>query len=278
MSIGRRQFLATAGTGLMGSVLPRGLAAGGAGGINRIGVQLYTVRTLLARDFDGTLAQLAKIGYREVEFAGYYDRTPRDIRKTLDRLNLSAPAAHVPFEALRDEPNRAFDAAEQLGHRYLVVAWLNKEDRQPMRSLVRTAAAFNRIGERARRRGLRFAYHNHDFEFERLDGRLMYDVLLDDTDPALVAFEMDLFWVAKGGADPLPYFERYPGRFPLVHVKDMAAGQQMVDVGKGHIDWRRIFARRKQAGIRHYFVEHDQPTDPIASVRASYGYLAGLRF
>lgn len=278
MSIDRRRFLTAAGGGLVASALPRGLLAAPPGRLGHIGVQLYTVRTLLARDFEGTLAQLARIGYREVEFAGYYDRSPGELRKTLDRLKLAAPAAHIPFEALRDEPNRAFDAAEQLGHRYLVVGWLNKDDRETTRSLVRTAAAFNRIGERARRRGLRFAYHNHDFEFTRIDGRVAYDVLLDDTDPALVAFEMDLFWVAKGGADALAYFERYPGRFPLVHVKDMAAGQRMVDVGQGHIDWRRIFGRRKQAGIRHFFVEHDEPADPIASVRASYQYLRALKF
>lgn len=278
MTIDRRRFLAAAGAGLAAAALPRGVVAASGGRLHRIGVQLYTIRKLLARDFDGTLGQLARIGFREVEFAGYYDRNPRDIRRTLDRLRLSAPAGHVPFEALRDDPNRVFDAAEELGHRYLVVAWLAEADRRPMPALVRTAAAFNRIGERARRRGLRFAYHNHDFEFTRMDGRLMYDVLLDDTDPALVTFEMDLFWIAKGGADALAYFERYPGRFPLVHVKDMAAGQRMVDVGQGTIDWRRIFARRKQAGIRHYFVEHDEPADPIASVRSSYEYLRALRF
>ncbi len=277
MSCDRRGFLAAAGAGLAATLLPLPLAAE-SGRLGPIGVQLYTLRSLLPKDFDGTLAALRAIGYREVEFAGYHGRTPRQVRAVLERTGLTAPASHVPFEALRDEPERVLDEAEAVGHRYLVVAWLDQADRQSLRALVRTAAAFNRIGARAGARGLRFAYHNHDFEFARVGGRIPYDVLLDDTDPELVSFEMDLFWVAKGGADPLAYFERHPGRFPLVHVKDMAAGQRMVEVGQGHIDWRRIFARRKRAGIEHFFVEHDEPADPLASVRTSYDYLRKLRF
>ena len=277
MSCDRRGFLAAAGAGLATILLPDPLGAS-TGRIGSIGVQLYTLRALLPRDFDGTLAALRAIGYREVEFAGYHGRTPKQVRATLDRVGLTAPAAHVPFEALRDEPNQVLDEAEMVGHRYLVVAWLGEADRQSVPALVRTAAAFNRIGERAAARGLRFAYHNHDFEFVRVGGRIPFDLLLDDTDRQFVSFEMDLFWVAKGGADPLAYFERHPGRFPLVHVKDMAAGQRMVEVGRGHIDWRRIFAKRKRAGIEHFFVEHDEPADPLASVRESYDYLRKLRF
>ena len=286
MSCDRRRFLAAAGAGLAAAILPavRPAAAlepapGPAPGrIGAIGVQLYTLRSLLPRDFDGTLAAVREIGYREVEFAGYHGRTAKQVRASLERAGLSAPASHVPFEALRDEPQRVLDEAEEVGHRYLVVAWLAEADRQTPAALVRTAAAFNRIGELAGERDMHFAYHNHDFEFVRVGGRIPYDLLLDDTVSDLVSFEMDLFWVAKGGGDPLDYFSRYPGRFPLVHVKDMAAGQQMTEVGKGHIDWRRIFAKRKLAGIEHYFVEHDEPTDPLASIRTSFDYLRKLRF
>ena len=286
MSCDRRQFLAAAGAGLAGAMLPALLPGpleaaaleSPAGRLGPIGVQLYTLRSILPRDFEGTLAALREIGYREVEFAGYHGRSVKQVRSALDRAGLSAPASHVPFEALRDEPNRVLDEAEAVGHKYLVVAWLAEADRQSVPALVRTAAAVNRIGEQVNERGLHFAYHNHDFEFVRVGGRVPFDLLLDDTVSDLVSFEMDLFWVAKGGADPLAYFEQYPGRFPLVHVKDMAAGQQMTEVGKGHIDWRRIFAKRKLAGIEHYFVEHDEPTDPLASVRTSYDYLRKLRF
>lgn len=286
MSCDRRQFLAAAGAGLAGAMLPVLLPGpleaaaleSPAGRLGPIGVQLYTLRSILPRDFEGTLAALREIGYREVEFAGYHGRSVKQVRSALDRAGLSAPASHVPFEALRDEPNRVLDEAEAVGHKYLVVAWLAEADRQSVPALVRTAAAFNRIGEQVSERGLHFAYHNHDFEFVRVGGRVPFDLLLDDTVSDLVSFEMDLFWVAKGGADPLAYFEQYPGRFPLVHVKDMAAGQKMTEVGKGNIDWGRIFAKRKLAGIEHYFVEHDEPTDPLASVRTSYDYLRKLRF
>ncbi len=113
------------------------------------------------------------------------------------------------------------------------------------------------MGESCREAGLRFGYHNHDFEFETIDGQIPFDVLLDETDPGLVDFELDLFWITKGGEDPLRYFERYPGRFTLCHVKDMAAGGEMVDVGAGGIDFAAIFARAEQAGLKHFFVEHD---------------------
>ncbi|MEO5589253.1 MAG: twin-arginine translocation signal domain-containing protein [Gemmatimonadaceae bacterium] len=123
--------------------------------------------------------------------------------------------------------------------------------------------------------------HGPDFEFAKLEGKLPYGVLLERTDPALVAMEMDLFWITKGGQRPLEYVDRSPGRFELVHVKDMgpAPEQRMVDVGQGKIDWARIFARRDKAGIRHFFVEHDDPKpSPLASAKTSYEYLAQLRF
>lgn len=255
-------------------------ANGGSGRsrLDAIGVQLYTLRSLLAKDFEGTLAALARIGYREVEFAGLYDRSPADIRAVLEREGLMAPAGHYPLEDLRDDPNRTLDTAAELGHRYVVVAWLAEADRDSADALRRTAETFNRIGGAAAARDLRFAYHNHDFEFQPVGNELPFDVLLAETDPGLVWYEMDLFWITKGGKDPLDYFARHPGRFPLVHVKDMAAGEKMVEVGAGAIDWPRLFARRAQAGIEHYFVEHDEPGEPLASVTASFEYLRGLRF
>ena len=295
MSSDRRAFVGSLVAGLGALALPgalvgcakspegtesRGADGKGQGGGNHldaIGVQLYTLRSLLAKDFEGTLAALARIGYREVEFAGLYDHAPADIRVILEREGLTAPAGHYPLEALRDDPNGTLDTAAELGHRYVVVAWLAEADRNSADALRRTAETFNRIGGAAAARDLRFAYHNHDFEFRAVGNELPFDVLLAETDPGLVWYEMDLFWITKGGKDPLDYFARYPARFPLVHVKDMAAGGKMVDVGAGAIDWPRIFARREQAGIEHYFVEHDEPGDPIASVTASYRYMRDLK-
>jgi sugar phosphate isomerase/epimerase len=145
---------------------------------------------------------------------------------------------------------------------------------------LRIAERFNRAGETASKAGIRFGYHNHDFEFAPIDGKLPYDVLLESTEPNQVCFEMDLYWIVKGGQDPLKYIARWPGRIELVHVKDAAAppAREMRDVGAGTIDWRRIFARGKQAGIKHCFVEHDDARDPFASIAASFAYLKALRF
>jgi len=230
-------------------------------------------------DVEGTLARVAETGYKEVEFAGYFGKSPTDIKAMLDQLGLSAPAVHVG--SLAPEQWRAsLDAANTIGHRYVVVPWIPAEERATLDGWKRVAERYNRAAADARAAGLQFAYHNHDFEFAPVERRIPYDVLLENTDPHLVQLEIDLYWITKGGQDPLAYFQRWPGRVPLVHVKDSAGppDNKMMDVGAGTIDWKRIFARREQAGIRHYFVEHDEPTDLFASIKASYDYLKRLEF
>lgn len=273
-TVSRRGFLAALVT--LASPWPGGDTAMAAR-LAPIGVQLYTVRTLLERDFEGTLAALAAIGFREVEFAGYHGRTPKAVRDALARSGLAAPSAHVPIEAVRDDLPRLLDGALMMGHRHLVVAWLPEPQRTP-EGYRAAADLLNRCGRQALAAGVGLAYHNHAFEFDRLDGPLPYDLLLDRCDPRYVAFEMDLYWITKGGQDPLAYFARWPGRFPMVHVKDSMGPPEhrMADVGAGRIPWKAIFAKRGQAGIRHYFVEHDDPPDPLASVRRSYEYLRRL--
>lgn len=240
-----------------------------------LGIQLYTLRSLMEQDVDRTLAAVAEIGYREVAFAGYFDHPPARLRRILDAHGLSAPAAHIGYPELGDSWDRVMDEAIEIGHGYVVTPSI-PEALRTADGYRRAAKLFNRVGAEASERGLTFAYHNHDFEFIPVADRLPFDVLLDETDPALVQFEMDLFWITKSGYDPLDYFARYPGRFPLVHVKDLAADGEMVDVGQGQIDFPRIFARAAQAGIRHYFVEHDNPADPLESARRSYAYLRRL--
>ncbi len=259
---------------------PAASAAAGSRTLPHIGVQLYTLRRLMQQDFDGVLRQVAEIGYDQVEFAGYYDRTPDAVKALLDEVGLTAPAVHVGLPALRQNLAGVLDAAEVIGHRYVVCPWLAEEDRTPegYRTL---AADLNRFGEACAARGLRMAYHNHDFEFEPIDGKPAFDRLLEQTDPELVDIELDLFWTVKAGQDPLVYFERYPGRFTLCHVKDMAGingEQRMVAVGQGEIDFARIFAASEQAGLAYYFVEHDNPDDPLESIRTSYQYLSQLTF
>src|SRR6266498_2725630 len=164
------------------------LAALAASRLKLIGVQLYTVRDLLQRDFEGTLARLAAIGLREVEFAGYYGRSPQAVRAALDTAGLDAPSAHVPIEAARNDWPRVLEAAHVARHQYLVVAWLPEEERRTLDGYRAAADLFNRAGEQARAAGIRFAYHNHDYEFTRMEGRIPYDVLFERCDPRHVAF------------------------------------------------------------------------------------------
>jgi len=257
--------------------------------IRTIGLQLYTVRGSMEKDFEGTIAKVAAIGYREVEFAGYFDHPPKKVRANLDRHGLAAPSAHIDYEIVEKQWPQTLDAAHIVGHAYLICSEVEESQRNQTGGWKRAADLFNRAGEASQKAGIQFGYHNHSFEFEpakSLGGKMPYDFLLAETDPQLVQLEMDLCWITVGGQDPLTYFDRYPGRFPLVHVKDWKDGKgkesdqstKMADVGSGNIDWKRIFAQSGKAGIRHYFVEHDEPKSPFDSIRASFDYLRDLRF
>jgi sugar phosphate isomerase/epimerase len=275
----RREFIRTLGAAGIAIACPGALRTAHGARLDRIGLQLYTVRGVLQRDFEGTLARVAEIGYKEVEFAGYFKHSPADVRAMLDRHGLTAPAVHNGSIA-PDDWKAALDAANVIGHKYIVVPWIPQERRMTLDGYKRVAEDFNRAAQTARDAGVQFAYHNHDFEFQRMEGRIPFDVLLESTDPKLVQYEIDLYWITKGGQDPLAYFARWPGRVPLVHVKDSMGGPEhkMVDVGAGKIDWKRIFAKRDQAGIKHFFVEHDQPPQPLEDIAVSYRYLKQLEF
>jgi sugar phosphate isomerase/epimerase len=226
----------------------------------------------------GTLARLADIGYKEVEFAGYYNHTPAEIRGVLQRNGLTAPSAHIAITVLENESRKTFDDASVIGHEWLTVPSLPDGTRDTVDDWKRVAAGFNTIAARVRAAGFRFAYHNHNTELKKIGGVAPLDVLIEETDPALVSFEMDIYWVVNGGGDPLELLARYPGRIKMLHVKDSLGppGNEMADVGAGAIDFKTIFARAR--GIDHYFVEHDQPADAFASAKASFQYLANLEF
>ncbi len=275
---------AAAGAASPAAASPAAAAPAAAAPAGRIGVQLYTVRDLMQQDFEGTLARVAAIGYREVEFAGYYGRTPEQVRATLDRLGLAAPSSHIGVALLRADLAGQLRAARAIGHAYVTA---------PSYPIARTgageeawkqaAAEFNRWGAACREQGLRFAYHNHDWELRPIaGGRSGLDVLIAETDPALVDFELDLYWAVHAGRDPLQLFGQYPGRVALWHVKDMREPQgakAMAPVGGGAIDFRAIFAQRGQSGLRHFFVEHDnaaQVGGSLPSIEASYAYLRRL--
>jgi len=246
--------------------------------LDKIGLELYTVRDLMKNDFEGTLAKVAEIGYQEVEFAGLFDHTPKEVRTMLDRHGLTAPASHVPYKLLDTEWPKTLEDAHVIGQNFIVCPFIDEKLRSEPGGWKRVGETFNRAGEASKRASIQFGYHNHNFEFKPENGKLPYDILLADTDPNLVKMEMDLFWITKGGQDPLKYFDRYPGRFPLVHVKDMKKDGEMTEVGSGSIDFKRIFAQSEKAGIQHYFVEHDQPKAPLDSSKTSFEYLERLRF
>lgn len=261
-----------------------GAVAGGSAGATRIGLQLYTVRDLLAQDFEGTLARVAQVGYRAVEFAGYYDRTPEQVRSLLDRLSLTAPSSHIGVDLLRRDAGAQIALARTIGHEYVTVpSYPFPRTGATADDWKRAAAEFNQWGAACRAQGLRLAYHNHDFEFQpTAGGPTGYDVLVKETDPGLVDFELDLYWATRAGRDPLQLFQQYPGRFAMWHVKDMQDPQgtkAMAPVGKGTIDFRAIFARAQQSGMRHFFVEHDNAATTggsLPSIETSFQTLRQL--
>ena len=282
--INRRRFLETAAGASFGGLW---LAQAGFGRnfvknrMKAIGLQLYTLRNQMEKDFDDTLARVASTGYREVEFAGYFNRTPQQVKSVLSANGLTSPSAHVSLKALSDNWQKTIETAAMIGHRYLICAYLVPEERKSLDDYKRHADTFNRAGEACKKAGIQFGYHNHDFEFPALDGSVPFDLLLQKTDPKLVKIELDLYWIIKAKQDPLKYFAAHPGRFPLLHVKDMdnTPKQFFTEVGRGVIDFKPIFAQSGKAGVKHYFVEQDQcPGSPLDSIKVSFEYLSKLEF
>ncbi|HEX6964633.1 MAG TPA: sugar phosphate isomerase/epimerase [Gemmatimonadaceae bacterium] len=278
----RRELLKLLGVAAASPFVPRVAdvfsRTGTARHLDAIGIQLYTVRSAMDHDVERTLAAIAEIGYTQVEFAGLHGKTPREMRAILDRYHLTSPSTHIDLARIRTQWPSVLAEAVTLGQRYVICPWLDADQRRTLDDYRRVADELNRAGEIARKAGITIGYHNHNFEFAPIDGAIPYDILLAECDLQLVAMELDLFWIVKGGQDPLTYFTKYPGRFPLVHVKDMTKTGDMVDVGKGSIDFRAIFAQSQRAGIRYAFVEHDDPPSPLDSARASYEYLERLTF
>jgi sugar phosphate isomerase/epimerase len=283
----RRPFLATLAAAGAGLAALGGLAACGAPApanqgrrLSRIGLQLYTVRELLAADFDGTLAQVAAIGYDEVELAGYHGRSPSEVATSLQQHGLGAPSSHVDFPADNGAWQRTLDAASAAGHDFVVIPWLPAEARATLDDWRRIADRLNELGSATTNNGLRLAYHNHDFEFTPVDGTIPYDVLLGGTDPGLVGFELDVYWMTKAGHDVVAYLDGHAGRYVMTHLKDAGGAplHRMRDVGRGRIDFRRVLAAADDAGVSHHFVEHDDPGDAIDSIRASHAYLNELTY
>ncbi len=267
-----------------------------------IGLQLYSVRDLLPKDYEGTLRQLAAIGYREVEAAGFFGHSASEVKQAMDRAGLRCVSAHYPMAELMPKVDEIIQFGKDLGLGYIICAWpMVDVPSHPKPEALRgqitamtlddwrwNAEQFNGIGERMKAAGIRFGYHNHTAEFRAENGVVIYDELLRLTDPAKVTMQMDCGWVVVGGKDPVDYLTRYPERFSLLHVKDFkmsaatakateAAPPPSAELGRGTIDYRRIFEAAKKASIEHAFVEQEEfDMPPMEALKIDADYMRAL--
>lgn len=250
--------------------------------IDEIGLQVYTIRNSLKNDWQAALRQVAAIGYNTLEMGGFYGESADSFKQFLQEIGLKVLAGGGSIGELRSNPDEIIKKALEMGQEYVVCfwPWSDSPEGKTVDDWKRLAADFNGIGEKVKKAGLTFAYHNHDLEFKLTDGKIPYDILLDNTDPALVFMEIDIYWILKGGQAPIPYLKKYPGRFPLWHVKDMdnTAERGFACVGEGIVNFPEIFNYAETAGLRHIFVEQDQPKDEMACARASHDYLRAMRY
>jgi len=251
-----------------------------------VGLQLYSVRNLLAKDFDGTLAKVRGAGYTVVEAAGYYDRTAPDFRKAMDQAGLRCVSTHHPLKVLETQLDQWIEYGHTLGLEYMVCSSSDGMHRDPHAKGPQTlddwswiAGEFNRIGEKVKAAGMTFGVHNHQPELATIDGKLVYDELLRRTDPELVVFEMDAGWVYAADRNPVDYLREMPRRFQLMHVKDMIRGadgkDQLPVMGKGNMDYRAIM--RAATNLKYYFIEQERfDMEPIEELRQDADYMRKL--
>ena len=239
--------------------------------IERIGLQLYTVRDLLAKDIEGTIAAIAAAGVTELEFAGYYNKDAKWWKALLKKHRLTAPSAHMPMPVTDDVWDTQFATANAMGHRIVIMPLLMLNQRKTKDDWYRIADRLNVAGKKAKAAGLEFGYHNHDFEFAPIDGTTGWEIVTTQTDRSLVHLELDLYWATRAGQDPLALMQRWPGRVTCVHVKDIGPppARDFADVGAGSIDFKTIIAKGRTMGLKHWFIERDVSPDPLASIRIS---------
>src|SRR6185503_6383323 len=242
--------------------------------LGRIGIQLYTVRRQASADLAGVLEAIAKIGYKEVEFADSYRHTAAEARDMLRQNGLTAPSTHVTVEAIQSQPEKTFGDAHTLGVEWLTLRSLPRGNHVTVDDWKHVAVQFNDTATKAKAAGFRLAFHNHTDVIAKAGDVVPIDILMQETDPALVSYELDCYWAVSGGGDPVTLLGRYPGRFRMLHLKDGAppfTDASQTDVGRGTIEFAPILAHAK--GIEHYFVESDSAADPPAFARHSYDYL-----
>lgn len=299
--ISRRTFLQTASASAVGAALwsnipqlmayPLGLP---------IGLQLYSVRDILPKDYEGTLRQLSALGYREVEAAGFFNRNPNEVKQAMDHAGLRCVSAHYSLKDLLPKMDEIIAYGKDLGLNYIVCASPMLKDPSRVQNPGSRAAResmtlddwrwnaeqFNHIGERVNAAGMRFAYHNHTPEFRSENGVLFYDELLRSTDPAKVTMELDCGWAVVAGQNPANLLTRYPTRFAMLHVKDFkmtpavtpANAPPSTELGRGTIDYHPIFEAAKKADIKHTFVEQEEFDMPaMEALRIDADYMRAFK-
>ncbi len=299
----RRDFLITAKNVAVGGVLLPAFSCAGGGQKNEpktavtdeagsgpapitkdVGVQAYSVRDALNEDFQGTLSKLADIGYKYIEAYGMGTDgvflkkvSPADYKRIVNDLGMELVASHCTYFTA-DAAQIFLDASQEAGLEYTVIPSLPAELKESVDTYRQVAANLNEVGALFNQAGIRFGYHNHAFEFEQKDGQVPLEILLNETDPELVTFEADLYWVTKGGADPMELINTYPGRFELYHVKDADQDLEQTTVGTGTIDFEALLKARKTAGLKYYFVEDERTDDPFGNLQKALQYLNASDF
>ncbi len=280
----RRQFIQTTAVASAAALLPSFAFASPK---RKIGIQLYTLRDVIFKDVQGTLKQVADLGYQELELFGYNDgkvfgKPVSELTKIVSDLGMKITSGHygtglvsqpdkpASVGTLTNQWEKAVNDAKILGQENMVIGYLQKDERKTMDDYKKVCELINKNAEICSKYGIRIGYHNHDFEFDPIDGQIPYHVMLKELDPKLVGMELDLYWTTYANHDPLKLFAEHPGRFEQWHVKDMRKDNRKLnaDVGTGTIDFKAIFAKAKEAGFKHFYIEHDTfPASSLESIK-----------
>ncbi len=320
--VNRREFIKMSGASAAGGILASSALMDALSSyvkLNNIGLQLWSVAKILEKDFKSVIELVTKIGYKEFEFfgpypfstqrdkdtwnsitpslgfsqSGYFGHTAKEMREILDQKQLTSPGMHVGLDTLRNNLGETAEAAHILGQQYAGLAAIPEAERKTLDDYKRMADEFNDIGAKAKKLGIKFYYHNHGYGLQPVDGKVPFEIILERTDPTLVFLEMDIYWTTAGGADPIKLLDANPGRYKLMHVKDMKKQvrfsgdggnpQQWIelfpfitDAGSGVMDIKNIVAHAKKSGLEHFILENDLMINPTESLKRGYQFLASI--
>ncbi|MEO5977284.1 MAG: sugar phosphate isomerase/epimerase [Chryseolinea sp.] len=274
--ISRRDFIIRSTAVAAATTIPSWNVLAGGLKPSRVGIQLYTMRKEMMADAKGTLKIIASLGFKEIESAGsdkgnYYGLSAKEIKTICSDLGLVLRSGHIHID---DKWEKTLDEASETGQEYLICSTMPTPG-QTVANYKSVGESFSKTGEACKKRNLKFGYHNHDYEFDAENGKVLYDVLLENTDPSNVHMELDLGWVVAAGKDPIDYFNRFPGRFPLWHLKDMdPKKKESTEFGKGNVNIPAILKNADKSGMKHFFVEQEEyAVSPVESMKIDMAYL-----